>query len=225
MTSREKFDIINSNVKKSAEKSGRKAADITVLAVTKTVSVDRILPVLDMGITEIGENYVQELCEKYDALKEKVEKFHFIGHLQTNKVKYIIDKVSLIHSVDRMSLLTEINKRADAVNKIQDILIEVNMTKEETKSGVYLENLEELLKSAEELPNISVKGFMTMPPAYFSKEEAAAVYKKLADISKNIKTNGSILSMGMSGDYEKAIENGSNLIRLGALIFGKRNII
>ena len=227
MTTEEKFDIIKIDLERAASVSGRSGSDIVILAVTKKVSPDRILPVLDMGITDIGENYVQELLGKYDAIKDKVKNVHFIGHLQTNKVKYIIDKVTLIHSVDRPSLLLEINKRAGEINKIQDILIEVNLTGETSKSGVYPENLDDLISEAVKLENISLKGFMTMPPAYYGETEAAEVYKALCDISRKYENNGrhsmKCLSMGMSGDYQVAIESGSSIIRLGRAIFGDRN--
>ena len=226
MTIGEKFDIIKSDIKKFSEMSGRKSSDITVLAVTKTVSADRILEAVSLGITDIGENYVNELLEKHDKLKGRVEKIHFVGHLQTNKVKNIVDKVCLIHSVDRPSLLLEIDKRAGKIGKIQDILIEVNITGEESKSGVFLDGLTALIDTARALPNIFVRGLMTITPVYFSQDEAGEVYRRLSHISGEIKTGGNIsmeyLSMGMSNDYTAAILEGSNMIRLGTAIFGKR---
>ena len=226
MTTKEKFDIITNNVKMYSKMSGRNSCDITVLAVTKTIPEDRISEAVSFGITDIGENYVQELLAKYDSLKGLVKRFHFIGHLQTNKVKYIIDKVWLIHSVDRLSLLSEINRQALSIGKIQNILIEVNLTKEESKSGVYLEELEELILAARNFPNVFVKGLMTITPVYYSEKESGVIYKKLHNISKEIKTGGNIemqyLSMGMSNDYTVAILQGSNLIRLGTAIFGQR---
>lgn len=230
MTIQEKIDIIKNNIKISAEKSGRKCEDVFLLPVSKTKTPDEIREVLKTGISAIGENYVQEFLLKHEALKNEVSDFHFIGHLQSNKVKYIIDKISLIHSVHSLDLLNEINKRASKINKIQDVLIEVNFTKEETKSGVYEENLDSLLYGANELTNIKIKGLMMMPPASYNDEHLKKTFydfnslftkKKGTFFGDNISME--ILSMGMSSDYKIAIENGSNMVRIGSIIFGERN--
>ena len=227
MTIKEKLDIIKDNVSAAAAKAGRNFSDITVVAVTKTVEIARIEPVLELGFTKIGENYVQELLAKYDLLSEKVDEFHFIGHLQSNKVKYIIDKVKLIHSVDSLSLIKEIDRQAKKIGKIQDILIEVNLAKEESKSGIFKENLSELLEKSAEFSGISIKGLMTIPPLSYDEYALRKTYSELYGISQNIKEKNvgidmKFLSMGMSGDYQTAISEGANMVRIGTGIFGAR---
>lgn len=230
MTISEKIDIIRYNIKQSAEKSGRKAEDIFLLPVSKTKPPQMIREVLKTGINAIGENYVQEFLTKYEELKDEVSEFHFIGHLQSNKVKYIVDKTHLIHSVHSMSLLEEINKRAKKLETKKDVLIEVNFTKEETKSGIFKENLDELLHFGATMENINIKGLMMMPPATYNEEELKKTFssfnelflsKRNIDFGSNVSMD--ILSMGMSGDYQIAIENGSNMVRIGSTIFGERN--
>lgn len=230
MTIEEKIDIIKYNIEQSAEKSGRKAQDIFLLPVSKTKPPEMIREVLKTGINAIGENYVQEFLTKYDELKNEVKEFHFIGHLQTNKVKYIIDKTHLIHSVHSLKLLKEIDKQAEKSNLKKDVLIEVNYTKEESKSGIFVEDLDELLFSGAELKNVNIKGLMMMPPFSYNEEELKKTFFEFNEIflkkkNENFGNNVSmdILSMGMSGDYTIAIENGSNMVRIGSTIFGERN--
>lgn len=230
MTIQEKVDIIKNNIKESAEKSGRKGEDIFLLPVSKTKTPDEIREVLKTGISAIGENYVQEFLTKYEVLKNEVSDFHFIGHLQSNKVKYIIDKVSLIHSVHSLDLLNQINKRASALNKVQSVLIEVNFTKEISKSGIFEENLDSILYGANDLKNVKIKGLMMMPPASYNDEELKKtfydfniLFNKKKDILFGDNVSMEILSMGMSHDYRIAIENGSNMVRIGSSIFGERN--
>ena len=226
MTIAEKLDIIKCNISDSAKKVGRNPAEITLLPVTKTKSPEEIMPALEYGVRAIGENYVQELVAKYDVLKPYVDEFHMIGHLQSNKVKYLIDKVSLIHSVDSQSLLKEIDKQSKKHGKIHDILLEVNLTKEESKSGVFEENLEALFLESKNFPNLSVKGFMTMPPLGSSENTLRRVFsrlKELFDCYRGQDPKLTILSMGMSHDYPIAIEEGATLVRVGSAIFGPRN--
>lgn len=225
MTIAEKLDIIKNEIAQSASKSGRRPQDIMLLPVTKTKTVTEIMPAIEYGIRAIGENYVQELVEKYDTLSPYVDEFHMIGHLQSNKVKYLIDKVKLIHSVDSSSLLREIQKQAQKHGKIQEILFEVNLTKEDSKFGVYEENLEALYLEAKECSNVLVRGLMTMPPAYYQEAQLREVFSKLRRIYENYQANDlsfDILSMGMSNDYKIAIEEGSTLVRIGSKIFGAR---
>lgn len=230
MTICEKIDIIKYNIKESAEKSGRTARDVFLLPVSKTKPPEMIREVLKTGINAIGENYVQEFLTKYEELKDEVGEFHFIGHLQTNKVKYIIDKTHLIHSVHSMKLLNEINSRAKALGLKKDVLIQVNFTKEDTKSGIFAEDLDELLYGVNSLESVNVKGLMMMPPAYYGDEELKKTFfsfnelfmkKKAVNFGDNVSMD--ILSMGMSGDYKIAIENGSNMVRIGSTIFGERD--
>ena len=226
MTISEKLDIIKNKISDSAKKVGKTAEDIVLLPVTKTRSPEEIMPALDCGVRAIGENYVQELVAKYDQLSSYVDEFHMIGHLQSNKVKYIADKVSLIHSVDSLSLMKEIDKQAKKHDKIQKILLEVNLTKEASKSGIYEEELESLFWDSKNFSNLLVKGFMTMPPAGSSDDVLRSVFSRLYNIFEQFRREDSsldILSMGMSHDYQIAIEEGSNLVRVGSAIFGPRN--
>ena len=201
--------------------------DVLLLAVTKTKPVEDILEAIDSGITDIGENKVQEIQEKYDQVKDKV-KIHMIGHLQTNKVKYIVGKVELIHSLDRKSLADEINKRAKNLDIIQKCLVQVNVTKEESKFGCYIENLDSLLEYCNNLKNIKIIGLMGMAPFFDNPEDARYNFKKLKELFekyKNRRYNNITmdkLSMGMSHDYKIALEEGSNLVRVGSKIFGER---
>ena len=197
---------------------------VTLLLATKTQCVEDINYLINEGCAYIGENRVNELLEKYESYDKRAE-LHFIGTLQSNKVKYIIDKVDLIHSVDTVTLLEEINKRAAKINKIQNILIEINSGKEENKGGVMPEDAVAFYKKAMEYSNIKVCGLMTMAPRCETREEYLhyfGITKKLFDeLFEN--DENAILSMGMSESYEYAIEAGANLVRVGSLVFGKRN--
>ncbi len=225
---KDNLDNIYSRIKVAAEKSGRKAEDIRLIAVTKTVDVQRIKNVYDYGILDMGENRVQELVEKYDKL-DKSCKWHLIGHLQTNKVKYIIDKVDMIHSVDSLQLAREINTRAAKLGKKMDILLQVNVSGEESKFGINPNQVHEFVKIISELGNISLKGMMTIAPYAQNVEFIRPIFKKLYNIYIDIKhekldnVSMDYLSMGMSNDFEVAIEEGSNIVRIGTGIFGKRD--
>lgn len=227
---KENLDDIYSRIKIAAEKSGRRAEDIKLIAVTKTVDVDRIRNVYNYGIFDMGENRVQELLEKYDVLDPSC-KWHLIGHLQTNKVKYIIDKVSMIHSVDSLELAKEINTRAVKLGKIIDILLQVNVSGEESKFGIRPDEVHEFVKTISMLSNISLKGMMTIAPYAQNIEDVRPVFKKLYKLYIDIKSEKidnvtmDYLSMGMSNDFEVAIEEGANIIRIGTGIFGKRNYL
>lgn len=202
---------------------------VQLIAVTKTVDIDRINDAIDCGICHIGENKVQELLSKYDFLKKDNLSIHFIGKLQTNKVKYIIDKVSLIHSVDSLKLAQTIDKHAKTINKIQDILVQINISGEQTKSGIDPADIEMFLMQLSKLSNIKVRGLMCIPsPEVVFGENSVYfnnMYKMFVDIKDKKLDNISmdILSMGMSNDYQTAIKCGSNMVRIGTKIFGKRN--
>lgn len=221
------IDEINARIARAAERSGRKKEDILLLAVTKTIDIPRIKQAVDYGLTQLGENKVQEIMDKYDTLGSDV-KWHLIGHLQTNKVKYIIDKVDFIHSVDSIKLAQEINKRAEQKNKVMNILIEVNIAEEESKFGVKPEEIENLIAEISHMKNICVKGLMTVAPFVENSEENRNCFSQmrqlLVDINaKNMNNvNMDVLSMGMTGDYEVAIEEGATIVRIGTGIFGKR---
>lgn len=218
---------VEEKIKAAAYRSGRKREDILLLAVSKTIDIPRIKEACACGLKELGENKVQEIMDKYESMGNDI-KWHLIGHLQTNKVKYIIDKVKLIHSVDSFKLAEEINKRAGLKNIKSDILIEVNIANEESKFGVSVENTEELIRSISILPNICIKGLMTVAPFVENSEENRHYFKRLKELlvdinGKNIdNVSMSILSMGMTSDYEVAIEEGANIVRVGTGIFGKR---
>ncbi|GAB6109308.1 YggS family pyridoxal phosphate-dependent enzyme [Fusibacter bizertensis] len=209
------------------EKIGKSKDDIILLGVTKTYEADIINASIDYGIQDVAENRVQEIIRKYDAVKSGV-KWHLIGHLQTNKVKYIIDKVDLIHSVDSLKLAQEISNRAEKIKKIQDVLIQVNVADETQKFGVSPDEVESLLKEISFLPHIRVCGLMNIAPFVDNPEVLRhdfKVMKKLYDGLEaynydNVKAM--YLSMGMSNDYEIALEEGSNMLRIGTKIYGKR---
>ena len=223
------LDICLNKINQAALKSGRKPQDITFLAATKTVDIDTINYAVSKGIDYIGENKVQEFLSKYESINAKHK--HFIGHLQTNKVKDIIGKVELIHSVDSLKLANEISKQAVKKDLIANILLEVNIGGEESKWGFKPDEVLENLEIISKLNNIKVCGLMTIPPVCEKSEENRKYFKKMyklfIDISAKKIDNSSmdILSMGMSDDFDIAIEEGANLVRVGTALFGKRNYI
>lgn len=202
---------------------------VKLIAVTKTVPAEIINEAISCGVTAIGENRVQELLEKYDVLDKRNLEIHLIGRLQTNKVKYIIDKVDLIHSVDSFKLGSAINKYAKTNSKVQDVLVQVNVSGEQTKGGVAPNDLETLLVSLSRLENIRVRGLMCIPPAEKIPGENKRFFSLLnkMTVDNNNKNIDNIcmdtLSMGMSGDYRTAIDCGATMVRIGTKIFGKRN--
>lgn len=220
------IEKIKNNIKIHAQKVNRDPNDILIMAVTKTVDVERIQKAIDNGITAIGENKVQELIDKYPALKNKAQ-FHFIGHLQTNKVKNIIDKVKMIHSLDSIHLAQEINKRASQNDIEMDCLVEVNIGSEESKYGIDPSDVIDFIKSLEPYENIRIRGLMTVAPL-MEPEQVRPYFRKmkeLFDSARNIRQKNvdfKYLSMGMTNDYTVAVEEGSNIIRIGTGIFGKR---
>lgn len=222
------YKAIKEKVEESAIKAGRNPEDVRLMAVTKTVESVYINKVLDMGADLIGENRVQEFLGKKDELHlDGVEK-HLIGHLQTNKVKQIVGEVDMIESVDSFHLAKEINRVSLNKGVTTKVLVEVNVGKEDSKSGVYIEQLEELLYQISGLEAVKVSGLMTIPPICDSEKEISdyfsSMYQSFIDIKgKNIdNVNMDILSMGMSGDFEAAVANGSNIVRVGSAIFGAR---
>ncbi|NMB07828.1 MAG: YggS family pyridoxal phosphate-dependent enzyme [Tissierellia bacterium] len=222
------LSIIEKNIEKSLEKSGRKDEKIEIIGVTKTVDVEQINEAISIGIKNIGENRVQELTKKYDIIGDKAN-YHMIGHLQSNKVKYIIDKVELIHSLDRMSLAKELNKRAKMNDLIINTLIQVNVAEEESKHGLKVDNVIPFIEKISKYHNIKVKGLMTIAPYVENPEDIRWVFRDLRELSSTIKAKDykhvdmEILSMGMTNDYTIAIEEGANMIRIGTGLFGKRN--
>lgn len=223
----ENIKKVQNNIIDAAQAAGRDPKEVTLIAVSKTKPVEALQEAYDAGMRDFGENKVQEIVEKYDKLPQDI-RWHLIGHLQTNKVKYIIDKVYMIHSVDSYKLACEISKHAQKHNVIMPILIEVNVANEETKFGVKPENTEELVKMISQLPAISVKGLMTVAPFTENPEENSTYFSTLKQLlvdinAKNIdNVNMDCLSMGMSGDYMVAINEGSTYVRVGTSIFGQR---
>jgi len=224
---RRNIEDLMKKIETAAQKSGRRAEDITVIAVTKTVEPERILKAVDLGLINLGENRVQELLSKYDKINEGIH-WHLIGHLQTNKVKYIIDKVQLIHSLDRIELAEEIQKRALKAERVVDVLVQVNIAEEETKFGLAKEHVIPFMREISRYENIKVRGLMTIAPYAENPEEIRFVFRELRKLLINIREenidniNMDFLSMGMSNDYEIAIEEGSNMVRIGTAIFGRR---
>jgi len=228
-TLKENINRLYEEIDSAALKAGRKKGEVLLCAVTKTRSVEEINMAISAGITDIGENRVQEIVDKYPNVAPV--NWHMVGHLQTNKVKYIIDKVSLIHSVDSFKLAEEIDKRAGQGGKAMDVLIQVNSAMEESKFGITADETGALIEEIlEKCPNIKIKGLMCMAP-YFDDSEDAAVYfaavkglyDKYSEEIRHDRLDFSILSMGMSHDFEVAIREGANVIRIGTAIFGERD--
>ncbi len=221
------FADISSRVKKSAEESGRRAEDITVLAATKTVSPALINYAIENGIKYIGENKVQEFLSKEDAVNKNVHK-HFIGHLQSNKVKDIVGKVELIQSVHSVKLASVIGKESVKKDIISDILLEINIGKEESKSGFTTEEIYDAIEEIEKIEGVKIRGLMCIPPICTDKiqnrEYFVKMYQLFVDIKAKKGDNDIVyLSMGMSDDFDTAILCGANMVRIGTALFGKRN--
>ena len=225
---KENKEIVKANINKACEKVGRDPKEVTLLAVSKTKPIGMIEEAVECGQRHFGENKVQEIDYKYNELNKDDIKWHMIGHLQTNKVKYIVDKVELIHSVDSIKLAKVISKEALKKNIIANILIEVNVANEETKFGIKIEEVEDFIKNISVLPNIKIRGLMTIAPFVKDSEQNRVhfrnLYKEFIDInSKNIdNVSMDVLSMGMTNDYEVAIEEGATIVRVGTGIFGVR---
>lgn len=214
----------------AAIRSGRKPEDVTLMAVTKTHPASVLNEVIDAGATDIGENKVQEVLEKYDDVKPV--RWHLIGHLQTNKVKSIIDKVVMIHSVDSFHLAKEIDKRAGNAGLKMDILIQINSAMEETKTGIAIGEVKGLCEQiVDNLENVRIRGLMCIPPMANTPEDNRPYFREAREMFEEMKTWGlaedrfciDTLSMGMSGDFEVAIEEGATIVRVGSSIFGQRN--
>lgn len=206
----------------------RDPESVRLVAVSKTVDAGRVAQAIDAGVAILGENYIQEARDKFNALYDRPVQWHFIGHLQSNKAKYAVRMFDLIHSVDSLKLATALDKAAGKHGKVQEILIQVNISGEETKSGTTEDDAVSLVEAAGSLANIRVKGLMTMPPYYDDPDRARPYFQRLARIAKRISGMNlpgvamDELSMGMTGDFEVAIEEGATLVRIGTAIFGAR---
>lgn len=222
------YNDVDTRVASACRRSGRQRDEITLIAVSKTKPAEDIATLYNHGVRDFGENKVQELTEKYEKLPKDI-RWHLIGHLQTNKVKYIVDKVYLIHSVDSLKLAEQIEKEACKKNITVNILIQVNVSNEDTKFGLDKEETVKNVEAISKLPHIRIKGLMTIAPFVENGEENRKYFNELKQLSVDIQKKNidnvcmDFLSMGMSGDYEAAIEEGATLIRVGTSIFGMRN--
>ena len=228
MSIAENLDNIRNNIDIIKKEKGLDY-DITLIAVSKTVDEEKVLEAYEHGQRDFGENKVQELTKKESSLNNlKDINFHMIGYLQSNKVKYLVNTAKLIHSLDRKSLIKEMEKRGKSEDFVFNCLVQVNLAKEESKSGIYLEDLEELLTSIENSKFVKVKGLMMIAPFYEDAEEVRPLFRKMKELFDELKVRDfkniemKYLSMGMSHDYKVAVEEGSNMVRIGTDIFGKR---
>lgn len=225
---KENIEDVKMHIDNAVNKGKRNADDVTLIAVSKTKPVIMLKEAYDAGMRDFGENKVQEIMEKYDKLPSDI-RWHMIGHLQTNKVKYIADKIYMIHSVDSLKLAEEISKQAVKAGRVIPILIEVNIADEESKFGVAPLDAEALIRSIAPLPGVSVKGLMTVAPYTDDPEDNRTYFRALKQLSVDITSKNidnitmGVLSMGMTGDYEVAIEEGASYVRVGTGIFGARN--
>lgn len=225
----ENIKNVQNRIKKAAEKVGRDAKDIKLVTVTKTVDVIRIKEAIESGLSIFGENRVQEAQKKVTSSELRVPsgkiEWHFIGHLQTNKAKHAVQLFDMIQSIDSTALAEELNKQAAKINKIQDALIEVKLSEEETKHGVPKNELMELLESTRDMKNLNILGLMTIPPFFDDAEKTRPYFRRLRELRDDAGKRGfrlHELSMGMSHDFEIAIEEGATMVRIGTAIFGER---
>ena len=225
---KENIKQVEKNIENACQKAARDVTEVTLIAVSKTKPVSMLEEAYECGCRHFGENKVQELVEKYEVMPKDI-KWHMIGHLQRNKVKYIVDKVYLIHSVDSLRLAEEISKEAVKKNVNVNILVEVNVAEEESKFGTTSEAATELVQEISSLPNISIKGLMTIAPYVENAEENRQYFAKLRQLSVDIMNKNidnvsmGVLSMGMTGDYQVAVEEGATYVRVGTGIFGERD--
>lgn len=224
---KENLDAVYQNIAKACQNADRSNDSVTLIAVSKTKPISMLMDAYEWGCREFGENKVQELVDKYEAMPKDI-KWHMIGHLQRNKVKYVVGKAALIHSVDSLKLAEEISREAVKKQVEVSILIEVNIAGEDTKFGVTAEETEQLVRDAAALPGVHIEGLMTIAPFTMNPEENRQYFASLKQLSvdinqKNIdNVNMNVLSMGMTGDYMVAIEEGASYVRVGTGIFGER---
>ena len=224
---KENLAVVEENIAKACKKAGRDRSEVTLIAVSKTKPVSMLQEIYDENIRHFGENKVQELCDKIEQMPQDIH-WHMIGHLQRNKVKYIVGKVALIHSVDTYRLAEEINIQAKKKNVVVPILVEVNIAEEESKFGTSAEDAMLLVSEIAQLENVQVKGLMTIAPYVENPEDNRAYFRKIKQLSVDIRNKNidnvsmEILSMGMTGDYMVAIEEGATMVRVGTGIFGER---
>lgn len=225
---KDNFDKVNANIQAACDRAGRNREDVTLIAVSKTKPIQMLQEAYDFGVRVFGENKVQEIVDKYEALPKDIS-WHMIGHLQRNKVKYVVGRVALIHSVDSVRLAEAIDQEAEKKGIVMPVLVEVNVASEESKFGVRVEECADFIENIAKMEHISVEGLMTIAPFVENAEDNRKYFAKLRELSvdisaKNIdNVNMRDLSMGMTGDYEVAIEEGATMVRVGTGIFGERN--
>lgn len=225
---KENLRVVEENIAKACERVGRDKNEVTLIAVSKTKPVEAILDAMEYGTTHFGENKVQEIVDKWETISKPLN-WHMIGHLQRNKVKYIVDKVALIHSVDSLRLAEQIHEEAKKRELIVPILIEVNVAGEESKFGVKPDETLELVQQISLLSNVKIMGLMTIAPFVSNPEDNRVHFRALRKLNIDIKSKNidnvcmDVLSMGMTGDYEVAVEEGATMVRVGTGIFGERN--
>lgn len=224
----ENIKIVENKINEACKRAGRNPSEVTLIAVSKTKPYTCIEEALESDVRDFGENKVQELSEKFDILPKDIN-WHMIGHLQRNKVKYLVGKTKLIHSVDSIRLAEQIEKDFGKNNEIAEILIEVNMAQEESKFGITSAETEQLIREIAKLPHVHINGLMTIAPYTDNPETNRIYFKQMKQLSVDISSKNidnvsmSVLSMGMTGDYEVAVEEGATLVRVGTGIFGERN--
>ena len=225
---KQRLEHIKQRIRQTAESCKRDADSVRLVAVSKTIAADIVKEAIEAGITILGESYVQEARAKFKALVQYPVSWHFIGHLQSNKAKYAVRLFDLIHSVDSLKLARELDQQARKVDKIQQILVQVNIGAEDTKSGISTDEASRLVAEISQLKNLAVKGLMTMPPYFYQPEKAQPFFAALREMRDQIKEQSlphlslDELSMGMTGDFEVAIKEGATLVRIGTAIFGER---
>ncbi len=223
-----RLENVRDRIKKAALDCGRNPDSVRLIAVSKTISTDIIEEAINAGVTVLGENYVQEARDKISTLSKYPTSWHFIGHLQSNKAKYAVKLFDLIHSVDSVKLAREINKHAHKIDKVQQILIQINISQEKTKSGISVDETIDLITEVSQFENIAVKGLMTMPPYFNQPDRVRPFFAALRDLRDQTKGKDiprvslDELSMGMTGDFEVAIAEGATMVRVGTAIFGER---
>ena len=225
---RENLNQVEENIVNACKKAGRERNEVTLIAVSKTKPIEMLQEVYDAGVREFGENKVQEMCDKMEVLPKDI-RWNMIGHLQTNKVKYLIGKTSLIHSVDSLHLAEEIEKQAAKKNVLVDILVEVNIANEASKFGTTKEDAIRLVREISRLSHLRIKGLMTIAPMVENPEDNRLYFRQIKELSVDIESQNidnvsmKVMSMGMTGDYMVAIEEGATMVRVGTGIFGERN--
>lgn len=223
-----RLQSVRKRIEEAAKACGRSPESVRLVAVSKTIGTMHVREAIEAGVTILGENYIQEARTKIKDFSTCPVSWHFVGHLQSNKAKYAVRLFDLIHSVDSIKLARELNKQAKKINKIQDILIQVNIGEESAKSGALAQDTKKLLKNMRSLDNLALKGLMTMPPFFNNPEKVRPFFAALRELRDHLEQQRTAnvilneLSMGMTGDFEAAIEEGATLVRIGTAIFGAR---